>query len=272
MAFADLHLHSTFSYDGYDSLFAMCEAAYAAGMRGVAFTEHWDALPDDHVDLPYPDSRIFYRNYSRDARQAVIDARERYSGRMDITYAIELGQPYLDAFGSREFISQNSFDYILGSVHTLENGLDYYFADYSNADIHKLLSDYFTAHEKLLRHGGIDAIAHLDYPVRTMEGFLERPATMYAFRDMIAEIMRTAAQNGVGIEINTNGLRNWFSRLSPEPWALSLYREFGGIFVTTGSDAHRTAHAGAGIREAYALAESLGLRVARGFSQHIPFF
>ena len=269
---ADLHMHSKFSFDGRGALFDMCEAAARRGMSAVAFTEHWDALPADHVELPYEDGRKHYHLYDAAARRTVMDARERYNGQVNIVYAVELGQPHTDPTVSREFLEAHDFDFVLGSIHNVASGLDYYYVDYASADIPELFRDYYAEHLKLLRFGHIDAIAHLDYPVRKMQGFLEKPATMRAWRDCIAEVVRAAAQAGVGIEINTNGLRNWFNRLSPEPWILELYRDFGGEFVTTGSDAHDTEYAAFGIREAAALAESVGLKAACGFVRHTPIF
>ncbi|MEA4823085.1 MAG: histidinol-phosphatase HisJ family protein [Clostridiaceae bacterium] len=270
--YADLHMHSKFSFDGKGDLFAMCEAAEKLGASALAFTEHWDALPENHVELPYEDGREYYHQYDAAARRTVMDARERYNGRVNIIYAIELGQPHTNPVDSRKFLDAHDFDFVLGSIHNIASGLDYYYVDYASVDIPGLFRDYYAAHLEMLKFGHIDAIAHLDYPVRKMERVLQKPGSMLAYRDYIAEVVRAAAKEGVGIEINTNGLRNWFGRLSPEPWVLELYRDFGGTFVTTGSDAHNTDYAAFGIMEASALAQSLGLKVVCGFTRHSPVF
>lgn len=272
MRISDLHMHSTFSEDGEGTVEEICAAAYEKGACAVAFTEHWDALPADHVELPFGDSREYYHLYDAAARQAVIDARERYNGRMKIVYAIEIGQPQVCASVSRSFLDSHDFDFVLGAIHATPEGLDYYFVDYDRMDFDQMFRSYYTRHLDLIRFGNINSIAHMDYPVRKMERWLRKPASMLRYKNEVAEVVRLAAQSGVALEINTNGLRNWFGRLSPEPWVLELYRAFGGTFVTTGSDAHNTDHAAFGIREARELAESLGLKTVSYYERRQPVF
>ncbi len=222
--------------------------------------------------LPFGDSREYYHLYDAAARQAVIDARERYNGRMKIVYAIEIGQPQVCASVSRSFLDSHDFDFVLGAIHATPEGLDYYFVDYDRMDFDQMFRSYYARHLDLIRFGNINSIAHMDYPVRKMERWLRKPASMLRYKDEVAEVVRLAAQSGVALEINTNGLRNWFGRLSPEPWVLELYRAFGGTFVTTGSDAHNTDHAAFGIREARELAESLGLKTVSYYERRQPVF
>ena len=272
MRYADLHMHSRFSSDGKGDLFDMCEAAVERGMSAVAFTEHWDALPAVHAQLPYEPDSVYYHRYEAMARKAVTDARERYHGRLQIVYAVELGQPHVDPVASRKLLETRDFDFVLGSVHIVDSGIDYYYVDYPHVDIDELFRDYYDKHLKLLTFDGIDSVGYLDYPVRKMQKVLEKPATMIAYRDCIAEVLRAMIARGVALEINTNGLRNWFGRISPEPWVVELYRDLGGTYVTTGSDAHNTDYAAFGIREAADFAASVGLRVACGYSRHTPIF
>ncbi len=272
MRYADLHMHSKFSSDGKGDLFDMCEAALEKGLSGVAFTEHWDALPPVHAALPYETDSEYYYRHEADALRAVREAKERYDGRLALTYAVELGQPNVDPETCRSFLAARGFDFVLGSVHVVESGIDYYYVDYAHADIPKLFCDYYDRNVRLLSFDGIDSLGHLDYPIRKMEKFLEKPVIMTAYRDCIAEVLRAAVQKGVALEINTNGLRNWFGRFSPEPWVVELYRDLGGTYVTTGSDAHNTEHVGFGIRETADWAASVGLKVACGYRQHEPVF
>ena len=272
MRYADLHMHTRFSSDGMDELGDMCEAVLRRGMDGAAFTEHYDALPPGHVELPYELDSLYYDQHDAAARRAVMDARERYNGRLQISYAVELGQPHTDPEASRALLASHDYDFVLGSIHVDGTGLDYYRVDFTALDIPQMFRDYYAEHLRMIEFGGIDSIAHLDYPVRKMERFLEKPAGMWAYRDCVAEVVRAAAKNGIAMEINTRGLHSWFGRVSPEPWVLELYRDFGGSYVTTGSDAHNIRDAAYGIREAASLAESLGFRVAYGYVNHTPLF
>ena len=272
MLYADLHMHSVFSSDGKGDLFEMCEAAIERGMHAVAFTEHWDALPPDHVELPYPPDSVYYHRHEAAALEAVRDARERFHGRLNLVYAVELGQPHVDPTASRALLDTREFDFVLGSVHVVKTGIDYYYVDYEHTDIPKMFEEYYADHLRMLTFDGIDSIGHLDYPVRKMHKVWTKPATMRAYRDCIAEVLRAAIDKGVAIEINTKGCYSWFERFSPEPWVLELYRDLGGTYITTGSDAHETEHAAFEIREAADFAASIGLRVACGYTRHTPEF
>ena len=272
MKYTDLHVHSTFSSDGHSTIIEHCERALALGLRGVAFTEHYDAMTSNPWGPRAMDGRAFYTEHSATARQAVMEAQERYSGRLDVIYAIELGQPYEDPQRSCEFLDAHDFDFVLGSIHNVEDGTDYYYVDYDKVDIDRLFDTYYRNHLRLIEFGRIDSIGHLDYPVRVLEKYLPKPATMLAYRDVAVEVARAAAQAGIPLEINTRGLFRWFDRLTPEDWVLKAYREFGGEAVTLGSDGHTADAMGLGLDVAAARAEQFGLRVITGFKNHIPSF
>lgn len=268
MLYSDLHTHTRFSFDSQADVFDMCEKACAMGLHTIAFTEHWDCL-DPKYTLPFEDSKKYYNDHSAIAGQVVMDARERYNGRIRVLYAIELGQPNVTAEDSRTFLAAHDFDFVLGSIHNAPTGEDYYYVDYASGNTDDILDNYYRAHFDLLKFGDFDSIGHLDYPIRVMKDYIAS-ADQTKFRDVIAEIVRTAADQGIALEINTNGLRNWFDRLSPQPWVLDLYRSFGGEIVTIGSDAHKPEHVGFGIKEAYDLAASCGLKVAVSYDKRKP--
>ena len=268
MLFSDLHMHSRFSYDCKADIFDMCEAAISQGLHAIAFTEHWDCI-SPNVNFPYEDSKKFYLQSDAIARQVVMDAREHYNGRITVLYAIELGQPNVTAEDSLNFLAAHDFDFVLGSIHNDPEGQDYYVIPYAGQDMDAILDAYYREHFAMLEFGNFDSIGHLDYPIRVMKDYIAS-ADMSRFRDVVAEIVRIAAKKGIALEINTNGLRNWFQRLSPEPWVLELYRSFGGEFVTVGSDAHKPENVGSGVQDAYALAQACGLGVAISYQKRKP--
>ncbi len=270
MQYADLHTHTKFSFDSEADVYAMCERAIEKGLHSIAFTEHWDCLPDGYVPS-WEDSKKYYNECSAIAREVVMSARERYNGRLNVLYAIELGQPNVTADESRKFLASHDFDFVLSSIHNDPDGLDYYFVDYNTVDTERLLEDYYRCHLDMLSFGDFDSVGHLDYPIRVMKDYIVS-TDMSRFRDIVAEIVRIMANRGIALEINTNGLRNWFSRLSPEPWVLELYRSFGGEFVTVGSDAHKPEHVGFGIKEACELAAQYNLGVAVSYKNRQPVF
>jgi histidinol-phosphatase (PHP family) len=74
-------------------------------------------------------------------------------------------------------------------------------------------------------------------------------------------VWQACIAEGIGIEINTAGLRLSVKETHPSLAALRWYREMGGELLTLGSDGHRPGHVG------YGLAEALDLARAAGFER-----
>ncbi len=269
--YADLHMHSTFSFDGKGSIDEMCMAAIERGIGSVAFTEHYDILPKD-VKAVGDDDRVYYEQRANDARKAVLSAREKYGNKLNVIYAIELGQSHHDIDAARRFIAEHDFDFVLGSIHqtATTNYADYYYLDYSKQNLDELFDSYYKENVELVRSGMLDSLAHLDYPVRVMEGFIPAPACLSKYRDAVAEVLREVVSHNIALELNTNGRSRWFDRISPEPWVLKLYKDLGGSMVTTGSDSHSAKLVGLCIPEAAELAKTYGLKVITRFSDRKP--
>lgn len=271
--YADLHTHSTFSFDGRGTIDEMCDAAIERGIGSIGFTEHYDILPSD-VNPYDEDSRVYYDERSDAARDAIFAAREKYKGKLNIVYSIELGQSCHDIAAAKAFIDRHDFDFVLGSIHqTKATGYaDYYYLDYAKYDLDKLFDDYYEENAILAKSGILDSLAHLDYPVRVMEGFIPSPACLEKYREAAAEVLKAIISRGIALEINTQGRNRWFGRLSPETWVLKLYKDLGGSLVTTGSDSHDAKLVGFCMAEATEAAESCGLKVVTNYINRNPIY
>ena len=64
------------------------------------------------------------------------------------------------------------------------------------------------------------------------------------YPDIIDELLKTAIHKGIGIEINTAGLKHKLGFPHPHPDILKRYRELGGEIITIGSDAHTASRVG----------------------------
>ena len=93
---------------------------------------------------------------------------------------------------------------------------------------------------------------------------------MSQYRDLIAEILRTLADNGLGLEINTAGLRREIGQTSPTLEYVKLFRDLGGEILTFGSDAHRAQDLGAGIECAMDMAKEAGFSYFAFFKKRNP--
>ena len=244
----DLHIHSRYSFDGVAPLEEICQSAREYGVDIIALTDHCDMLDG-------PEGISAYLSCEQELKQAWEQLDK--SG-LQVLYGVELGNPHEFPQQTKAFLSGRSFDFIIGSIHFLPNGSDIYKLPYRTPEeIDDMFRQHFISMEKLAAYGGFDTLAHLDYPIRKLQGKI--PDTgMLPYRELIEPILERLVQKGIALEINTRGTYDWQNRVGPEDWVLRRYRELGGQYVTIGSDAHVAKYVGAGFTEAAAALKRTG--------------
>lgn len=273
MALIECHFHNHISFDGEPSatLEVMCEAAIQAGIGTLALTNHYE------LDLVLS-GRCSAPDYEAEERE-LLAAREKYAGRLTILRGIELGQPYASLEESEKLLRARPYDMVLGSVHILSDGTDFY--DYrdtalSDEQYRAMWEDYL---ELLLRNASVspaDVQTHLTYPLRYIPADRRERITGLPGRavEQYDPILRKLAERGVALEINTSTMRRPAAHLpDPDPGLalLKRYRELGGELLSIGSDAHRPADMGAGLREGALLAQEAGFRYLTVFRERKPY-
>jgi histidinol-phosphatase (PHP family) len=155
----------------------------------------------------------------------------------------------------REWLPAQGFDLVLGSVHFIK---DWGFDNPSErhvwdaVDVTGTWRAYFELVGKLVDTRLFDVIGHFDLPKK----FGYRPPES-AVNDMVRPVLDRIAERGMGIELNTAGLRKPVREIYPSPLILSLACE-RAIPICFGSDAHSPDEVGSGFPEALALARSVG--------------
>lgn len=247
----DLHIHSCFSHDGTPTLEEICRAAVREGVGIIASTDHCE-IPD------VPDNLEYYLRQEAPRIRAIREAREAHP-ELTILYGIELGNPWDVPERTEGFLRERpDLDFVIGAVHYLSDLSDIYLLPYPDAEsVDAMLRDHFECMLKLVRYGGFDALAHLDYPLRKLKGKLEG-CTVAPYRELIEPVLEELVRRDIALEVNTRGTYDWQGRVGPEEWVLRRYRELGGRLITIGSDAHFTRWVGAGYREASALLKKCG--------------
>lgn len=260
----DLHVHSTCSGDGVSTIKEYALQAGGLGLAEVGFCEHVDLDPRDRSYGYFDPAR-----YSREieaARAAVQDVRLRQG--VEITY-----QSGLEA-ALEVWLKEQPWDYVVASVHLVDyvdgwaiisepGAMSAYFADHSQRQTY---GPYFAELLRAAQSGLGDVLGHFDlvkrYGVRQYG-----PLDPVRFEDEIREVLRAAVQRGVGLEINTSGLRQSPGEPYPALTVLRWFRELGGEVVTTGSDAHHASDLGVGIAQARAIAQEAGFRAIATFEE-----
>ena len=245
----DQHLHTHCSHDSRESLDAICRAARARGLSGVAITDHADLFG---VDLAETRERI-----ARSVLEAG-EAQDRYPD-LSVARGVEIGDYFADPDGGRTILSLFDYDLVIGSVHCLSFGKlnDAYsrcdFGEsWSDEEIEGLFAHYLSLLLTMAEKNDFDVLAHLTCPLRYLVGKYRRRVDLVRHRDAIAAILSAVIRSGRSLEVNTSGLSDAApgGMMMPDEPILSLYRDLGGKRITFGSDAHAAGRVGAGFEEA----------------------
>ena len=104
-----------------------------------------------------------------------------------------------------------------------------------------------------VKHGGFDALGHIDFPKRYY-------GEIYYTEEKMNEIFKHLLDKDMVIEINTSSLRKGHSETMPGSELLEIYKTNGGKYVTIGSDAHEVQDLGADISVAQELVKKFELQ------------
>ena len=245
----DQHLHSHCSHDSRESLDAICRAARARGLSGVAIT--------DHADLFGVDPAETRERIARSVLEAG-EAQDRYPD-LSVARGVEIGDYFADPDGGRAILSLFDYDLVIGSVHCLSFGKlnDAYSRcdfgkSWSDEEIEGLFARYLSLLLTMTEKNDFDVLAHLTCPLRYLVGKYRRRVDLVRHRDAIAAILSAVIRSGRSLEVNTSGLSDTApgGMMMPDEPILSLYRDLGGKRITFGSDAHAAGRVGAGFEEA----------------------
>lgn len=259
----DLHVHTDNSFDGNHSATFFCEKAEVLDLRVVAFTDHCE-VDQFRADSEY-EKRIFQAFFE------VSKVRSAFRGKMIVLNGIELGQPAYDIECSEDIIKRYEYDQIIGSVHNLRGGEDFYFMEnLTLSEAEELLKQYFDEIIIMLEWGNFDVLAHLTYPLRYFYSKSNLEIDLSKFNEQIEKILKLTAKKGIALEINTAALRQPLNKLSPEIDIIKRFKEIGGRYLTIGSDAHYAEHLAADIDLAYDAALEAGFECITFFQKRTP--
>lgn len=263
MYLVDYHMHSKYSFDGYEDIRAMCEQAIAKGLKEIAITDHYDFFQD----IKYARD-LEYTNIQHDIEVA----RELYKGKLLIRKGVELGQPHKDLEKSKNFLKQHDLDFVIGSIHNLEDALDIGEYDFRLKDIEKLYSDYLEALIEMTLTSDFDVMGHLTYPMRYVYEQLRIYPNMNQFKEPIQNVYRLLIERGRGIEINASGFFQSLGRPMPDLDLLKLYKQCGGEIITIGCDAHHLSHIGCAVEIGLEVVKSAGFDYITTYDHRKPQF
>lgn len=262
MLTCDLHCHSQYSFDGSATLESIYRSALDRKIDIVCITDHCDMTEGDEGISSYlggEAARI--RDYQ--------EVRDTFSG-VEFLYGVEIGNPMNMPEETKRFLETRTFDEVIGSIHFLPDGSDIYKLPYNSAkEIDEMFRSYFPYVEELVDLGGFDTLAHLEYPVRKLEGKISEP-TILPYRDLIEPILEKLVRRDIAMEVNTRGTYDWQKRVGPGLWVLKRYRELGGKLITIGSDSHSATLIGEGFAQAAEALKATGFDAYTVYRNRVP--
>lgn len=219
----DSHVHTKFSAD---SKMSATEALACAAKKnlGVVFTEHFDfglQLNGRKFSFDPPTYMTEYKNF----RGA------------NCLLGVEVGLRKSARVANENFIAQADFDFVIGSIHLVDD-LDIYYPEfYADKDKSTAYRKYFQQMAEEISVADFDALGHIDYICRAAP--YDNPEIDYpTFAAEIDAVLKIVVAREKVLELNTRRFANERSIRELVP-VYKKYRALGGKFVTIGSDAHR---------------------------------
>jgi len=218
----DTHVHTDFSSD---SRMLLSDAIMKAKELGIGL------ITTEHMDLLYPERDRFVFDIDD-----YFAAYNPYRGDQ-LLLGIEIGMRSECLADNEAIVKNNSFDYVLGSIHMVE-GIDiYYDAFYGKRTKAETYASYFeTMAECVKEYKCIDALGHIDYIARYAK-YEDNEIYYHEFQELIDEVLKYTITNDIVLELNTRrfGERSVVKALAP---IYKRYHELGGRLAVIGSDAH----------------------------------
>ncbi len=164
MIFEDFHTHTTFC-DGKNTPAELVEAAYQKGMRRIGVCAHSPTFFDKSYCLRQEKVPLFV--------QTVRDLAREYQGKIEVYCGVEQ-----DFYSTA---STDDYDYVIGSVHYLKIGKEYYAIDSSRqgfialcqeqygGDYYRLCEDYYATVAQWAKRPP-DLLGHFDLVTKYNEG------------------------------------------------------------------------------------------------------
>ena len=269
----ETHCHSVYSGDVDKrrgaSIDLLAARACELGLGSIAVT--------DHLEIDQTMGNIFPPLDNDGIRRDILAAKEKYKGRTEVVYGVELAQACHKMQKTQEILAEYKYDFIIGSVHCVRG-----FPDFSDME-YSAVSDPMLAHSwelylaemrEMVEWGGFDTLAHITYPYRYFHrhGRENIIKVHEKGREQFEPVLRRIIEKGIALEVNTSGLRQNDGCTFPHEDLIRFYRELGGELVTVGSDAHYACDLAADIPRIYELLASLGFKAVLTFRERKPVY
>ena len=240
----DSHSHTKFSADSKMLAADAISRAESLGL-GIIFTEHYDYKLPGEVDFTFDAAQYFneYKKFRGDK----------------VKLGVEIGLRKSAREANKNFLAQGKFDLVIGSIHVVEDTDIYNPKFFEGKDKLTAYRKYFDTMIEEITVEDFDVLGHIDYICRVAP-YENAEIDEETFKPQVDEVLKILLERGKILELNTRRLNNKIA-VEGLKWLYKRYKDFGGEFVTIGSDAHTVNAVGANFDVAVNFTENLGLKV-----------
>ena len=255
----DFHLHTHFSRHAKGDISEYLAAAQNLGLTEVCFAEHVsrEYLPQEVRDaIPYSWMEFGelpkYLSWLEQVRER--SPLPLYKG-LEADYIAG----YEKTLGEYLASAESELDFVLGSIHFLQEYNFKYFStmtpDFPPLEV---MLTYYARAKQAVESGLFDSIAHLNLGWQAVP-WPESQEEQRQAEEAIADVIQTAANQGVGIEVNTRAFNyEAYGTKERYDFFLGLIADCGA-FITLGSDAHCPEDVGRNYPTAIATLQKFGI-------------
>ena len=222
---ADMHVHSTFSFDGISTMEEHCKEAIKKGISRICFTEHMDFNKASY-NLNTTQDNTTYSCNPVEYFDEVKRLKEIYTD-LDILTGMEFSEPHLfnEEFRS---LSKLAYDNIIASIHHCYNSI---FPGAANILKEQAVYEYYDLMIKTIQNCEFQTLGHFDFPRRYYDSWNYNEKTVNTILNLLVE-------KNITLEINTSTLNNYSNEPMPSLSVIEQYVKLGGTQVVLSSDAH----------------------------------
>lgn len=245
----DYHIHTSMSGDAKGKPTEYVETARSKQLVEIGVSDHY-----------HPEEPEYSMGYEKLAEY--IETIRSLKKKTDLPLKLGIEIDFIPGSESKiqKVVKLNSFDYVIGSVHFINNwGFDdpKNISEYQKWNITELYETYFGLVQQCARSRLFDIIGHLDL----VKKFGYKPRTHVS--EVFVNTVEVLRESKVCVEVNTSGLRAPCREIYPSKAFLGMCFD-NGIPLTLGSDAHTPDDVGKNFSEALELIGEVGYeRIAR---------
>lgn len=256
----DYHIHSSFSGDCEVPMEKMVLGAIKKGLSEICFTEH--------IDYDYPDETIVFDFDKVDYANTIKALQMKYEGKITIKKGVEIGvQPHLLTH-YEELMANNSFDFVICSMHTVEKKGLHYGDLFVGRSLEEAYQAYYDElYECVKNYKNYSILGHVNLIKRYAKEQVNNN-----FHLELKNLFNLIIPEGKGIELNTSGIRYGLSSGMPSADILRLYKQCGGEIITLGSDAHKPNDIAFDFTSSLELLKSIGFKYISTYDDGVPTF